>query len=83
MNLIGKLKLWWKRYQEKYIEPPIIERYIELKKEDEKTYKHRVNQAINRVIFIQYIIPAIVILVFLSYSIYYYLHQFISNLGVF
>lgn len=83
MKLIEKIKSLWQIYKQKYIEPPIKEKYIELKKEDKNAFDYRVHQEVSRVIFKQYILPAIIIVIFSSYSAYYYLHQFLIELGVF
>lgn len=81
MKVIQKLKKLWSIYQQNYIEPPIKEKHIEIKQTDETIYQQRVKQEVNRVIFIQYCLPAIIISIFTIYSIYFYLHQFIVSLG--
>ncbi|MGV3125184.1 hypothetical protein ACEE94_10620 [Staphylococcus epidermidis] len=81
MKLIDKVKHLWQSYKNKYIEPPIKEKYVELKKNDYELYKHRVDEEVSKVIIKQYITPAIIISLFSIYSIYYYFNQLIVYLG--
>jgi hypothetical protein len=84
MKVIQKLKKSYGAFINKIIRTPIKEKHIEIKQTDETIYQQkRVKQEVNRVIFHQYCLPAIIISIFTIYSIYFYLHQFIVSLGVF
>lgn len=83
MKIIEKVKNLWFSYKNKYIVPPIEERFVELKKNDKELYERRVKQEVNKVITKQYLIPITIIMVFGLYSIYYYVTQLVIYLGGF
>lgn len=79
--MIEKLKKMWISYKSKYIEPPIREKYIELKEKDKSIYEQRVVKEVNKMVVRQYILPAVIISIFSIYSIFYYINELIVYLG--
>jgi hypothetical protein len=81
MKIIEKLKNFWFSLKNKYVVPPIEEKFIELKKSDQKLYERRIKQEVNKVVKRHYVIPASIISVFSLYSLYYYISQLVIYIG--
>lgn len=81
MKIIEKLNKMWFSYKNKYVVPPIEEKFVELKKNDKEMFERRVKQEVNKIVIRHYVIPASIISVFSLYSLYYYISQFVMYLG--